>query len=331
MIRRLAAQIPGTDVRESERMIMFPSGGTVQVKSADNPDSLRGEGLDYVVIDECAFVKEDAWTEALRPSLADRKGQALFISTPKGRNWFWRLWSNSDNKTWKSWRFTSYDNPFLDPSEIDAAKQLLPERTFLQEFMADFVLDGGGVFRNIRKLATGQFQPNGMHQHTYIFGIDWGRSDDFTVVTVYDLTAKTLCHIDRYNHIDYNIQANRVRALSEKFRPLAIVAETNAMGMPILDTLRREGLPIVPFTTTGASKQIAIDALALAFEREQLTMIPDETLLTELESYTSERLSSGVTRYDAPLGMHDDCVMSLAFAWYGATNSGRRKASSKEY
>lgn len=103
------------------------------------------------------------------------------------------------------------------------------------------------------------------------------------------------------------------------------------MGMPILDTMRRDGLPIVPFTTTSASKQIAIDALALAFERSQLQLIPDETLLTELEAFTSERLPSGATRYSAPDGMHDDCVMSLAFAWYGATNVGRRKASAKEY
>ena len=81
MIRRIAVQIPGCDVRESERMVTLPTGGTVQVKSADNPDSLRGEGLNFVVIDECAFVKEDAWTDALRPALADRKGGACLLYT----------------------------------------------------------------------------------------------------------------------------------------------------------------------------------------------------------------------------------------------------------
>jgi hypothetical protein len=132
MIRRIAVQIPGVQIRESERMIVMPGGGTVQVKSADNPDSLRGEGLNFVVIDECAFVKEDAWTDALRPALADRKGGALFISTPKGHNWFWRLWHSANGADWKAWRFTSYDNPFLDGKEIDAARSQLPERTFSQ-------------------------------------------------------------------------------------------------------------------------------------------------------------------------------------------------------
>ena len=155
MIRRIAVQIPGVQIRESERMIVFPSGGTVQVKSADNPDSLRGEGLNFVVIDECAFVKEDAWTDALRPALADRKGGALFISTPKGHNWFWRLWHSANGADWKAWRFSSYDNPFLDGKEIDAARSQLPERTFSQEFMAEFVEDAGGVFRNVKAWRQG--------------------------------------------------------------------------------------------------------------------------------------------------------------------------------
>lgn len=320
-------------INKSDRTVETARGGFLGVYSGDNIDSIRGEAFHLIVMDEAARLPEDAWTDVIMPTLADYDGDAVLISTPKGRNWFYNEWQKgrAGRDDIHSWKAPTTDNPM--PTIRKAAnkvREIVSERTYRQEWLAEFV-ESGGVFRNIRQLATGVFQPNGMHQHTYIFGIDWGRSEDFTVVTVYDLTAKTLCHIDRYNHIDYNVQAGRVRALAEKFRPLAIVAETNAMGMPILDTMRREGLPVVPFTTTSASKQIAIDALALAFERQQFTMIPDETLLTELEAYTSERLPSGATRYGAPDGMHDDCVMSLAFAWYGATNAGRRKASSKEY
>ncbi len=91
MARHLARQIPNADPSESERLIVLPGGGEFQVKSADNPDSLRGAGLDGVVVDEAAYVKEEAWTEALRPALSDRRGWAMFISSPNGYNWFHTL------------------------------------------------------------------------------------------------------------------------------------------------------------------------------------------------------------------------------------------------
>ena len=84
------------------------------------------------------------------------------------------------------------------------------------------------------------------------------------------------------------------------------------------------GLPVIPFTTTNASKQIAIDALALAFERGTLRILPDEVLIGELEAYSMERLPSGMLRYGAPDNGHDDTVMALAFAYSGASKTGRR-------
>ena len=96
-IVRLTRQIPLAEVRRGDMMVALPSGGTVQVRSADDPQSLRGEGLDFCVLDECAFMREEAWSEALRPALSDRQGRAMFISTPKGRNWFWRLWQRGQD------------------------------------------------------------------------------------------------------------------------------------------------------------------------------------------------------------------------------------------
>jgi phage terminase large subunit-like protein len=131
--------------------------------------------------------------------------------------------------------------------------------------------------------------------------------------------------MDRFNQIDYHIQAGRIQAMADRFRPDAIVAETNSIGIPMIEQLQRLGLPIVPFTTTNASKQIAIDSLALAFERGQLRIIPDPVLMAELEAFTMEKLPSGMLRYSAPSGGHDDTVMSLAFAWHGMT--GRSAAT----
>ena len=322
MLKRLALQIPGVAVREMDRQIALPSGGSVQVRSADNPDSLRGDGLDFVVLDECAFIKEDAWMEALRPALADRQGRALFISTPKGRNWVWRLWQQADDAEWQAWRFTSYDNPYIKASEIDAARRSLPERVFQQEFMAEFLEDGGGVFRRVLDAVLAAPQEKAQHGHEYVIGVDWGKSSDFTVLTVVDATTGEVCCMDRFNQIDYAVQVGRLQALTERFNPYSVIVERNSIGEPLIEQLVRMGLPVQPFQTTNATKAQAIDALSLAFERGEIRIIDDAMLIAELQAYEMERLPSGLLRYSAPDGMHDDCVMSLALAWQGREQSG---------
>jgi len=147
-VRLLAAQLPGVEIRQGELMVAVPGGGTVQIRSADDPQSLRGEGLDYAVLDECAYMKEAAWSEALRPALSDRKGGALFISTPHGLNFFRDLWLRGQDDAypdWQSWTFKTIDNPFIDPDEIAAARASMPSRIFMQEYEASFLEDNPGA------------------------------------------------------------------------------------------------------------------------------------------------------------------------------------------
>jgi len=322
MAKNIAWQIPVARIKESERLVTIPGTGMFQVKSASDPDSLRGEGLDFVVLDEAALIKEEAWTNSLRPALADKKGEALFASTPKGRNWFWRLYERarqSDNGEWKAWSFPTSSNPYIDPSEIEAARELLPELVFLQEFLAQFLEAIGAVFRSIVANATAVGQEeqiaNGEGRHDYAFGVDWGKHEDFTVLHVLDLTEKALVKQDRFRQIDYALQTRQLKALYECFHPITIIAERNAMGEPLIEQLLRDGLPVQPFLTTNASKAQAIDALALAFERGDIKIIPNQTLIAELQAYEAKRLPSGLLRYSAPEGAHDDYVMALALAW----------------
>ena len=147
-LRLLAAQIPQTEVRLGEQMALLPTGGTVQIRSADDPQSLRGEGLDYAVLDECAYMKAEAWNEALRPALSDRKGGALFISTPHGLNWFRDLWQRGRDAAfpdWRAWSFKTADNPFIDAAEIAAARASMSSRIFMQEYEASFLEDNPGA------------------------------------------------------------------------------------------------------------------------------------------------------------------------------------------
>jgi len=318
LVRRLAAQVPGTEIRQVERIATLPGGGTVQVRSADNPDSLRGEGLDFLVMDECAFIKEAAWSEALRPSLSDREGRALFISTPKGRNWFWREYQKglASEPGYSSWRFETSDNPYIPPDEIEAARYSLPDRIFRQEYLAEFIDDAGGVFLGVMAAATAEraeYDP----EHSYVMGADWGKHNDFTVISVIDATAGAMVEMERFNQIDYTLQVGRLQALHARYPGASIIAERNAMGDPLVEQLLSLGLPVSPFTTTNASKKSAVEALALAIERGDLRVLPDPILVGELQAFEAKRLPSGMLRYEAPDGMHDDTVISLALAWYG--------------
>jgi len=130
--------------------IKLVNGATISLKGADRPETMRGVSLTFLVMDEYADMKPDVWEQILRPALADQKGHALFIGTPMGRNHFYELYKYaemSDDETYKGWHFTSYDNPILDPSEIDIAKKSMSSYAFRQEFMASFEATGSEMFK----------------------------------------------------------------------------------------------------------------------------------------------------------------------------------------
>ena len=130
--------------------IKLVNGATISLKGADRPETMRGVSLKFLVMDEYADMKPDVWEQILRPALADQKGAALFIGTPMGRNHFYELYKYaemSDDETYTAWHFTSYDNPLLDPSEIDIAKKSMSSYAFRQEFMASFEATGSEMFK----------------------------------------------------------------------------------------------------------------------------------------------------------------------------------------
>jgi predicted phage terminase large subunit-like protein len=146
-----------SDKDEVERRIQFPSGGAITVKSADRPDSLRGSGLHGLIIDESATVKPSAWKESLRPALSDKQGWAMFFGTPKGFNWFHDLWHEAPSRLdWMAWQRPSQDNPLITEAELEEARKDVGTFAFEQEYLAQFVTDGAGVFDRawLTKLVT---------------------------------------------------------------------------------------------------------------------------------------------------------------------------------
>jgi len=322
-VRRATAGVVERVDSQQHRLELF-GGGVLEMWSLDTPDVARGRKYRTVVIDEAAMVRhlEEAWNAVLRPTLVDLRGGAWFLSTPKGLNFFKRLYDRGADPgypDWAAWQMPTVSNPYIPPDEVEDSRRTLPERTFEQEFLAQFIEADGSVFRRVREAATATPQDGALEGHRYCVGIDWAKLEDFNVACVVDTTTREVVALDRSNKVDYALQLGRLEALCARFKPDAIYAEQNAMGEPLVEQLQRMSLPVYPFQTTNASKAAVIDGLALALERSELRLLNEDVLLNELLAYQAERLPSGLLRYSAPEGMHDDCVMALALAYYGAS------------
>lgn len=315
-------QIPNVKIRESDWEIVFEdTGGIISFKTADDPDNLRGEGLDFLVVDEAAFCSEEIWT-VLRPSLVDRQGRVLFISTPNGMNWFERFWRRGQEPLrskrfphWKSWQYASHTNPFIPATELEETRQEMTETDFQQEHLAHFLKDEGHVFRHLDRAARARPQPRAIPGHAYVIGVDWGQSNDFTVFSVIDATLREQCYLEASNKVDYKIQGARLNNLNSIFQPDIIHVEINSMGIAIFQWLNDlYTMPLQAFTTTNASKHRLVTALSLTFDNDTLAVLPDDDQLSQLRNFTPKKLPSGVLSYGAPDGEHDDKVIALALA-----------------
>lgn len=316
--KTLAPILSGSN--KSEKTLTLITGGVIEFWTLEDPDAGRSRKYKRAIIDEagmCAAL-HDQWPEAIRPTLADYQGDAWFGGTPKGRNFFYEAFQRGQDPLqteWRSWQMPTGANPYIKPEEVAAMKAEMPERKYLQEIEAQFLDDAGGVFRNVRACAIGQ-RKDAVDGRQYVGGVDWGRSNDYTVISIFDTEAQEQVYLDRFSGIEYSLQRQRIADTFRLYPNLALYAESNSIGQPNIEALQRDGFYVVPFVTTNASKAQAVESLALALERQAVTLINDAVLISELEAYESTRLPSGLYRYDAPQGLHDDTVMATMIAWF---------------
>ena len=315
----LVKSLPGVTVKIGDLMVTFPTGGWIQFKSADSKDGLRGEGLDLVILDEAAFIKKGVWSKVVAPALIDHKGSAAFLSTPFGLNWFHDLTIKApDLDDWTYWHKTTFDNPLLDPAEIEGWRQTMTERDFQEEVLAAFNEEGGSVFRYIKDAATATLQNGPAEGRRYVMGVDLARHVDFTTIVVMDGTTRAVACIDRFNEIDWKVQVGRVTALADRFDVAAILIDETGVGGPVVEELRRAtNRAIYGITFNNANKLDLVQSLALAFEQHTITIPDDEVFVGEHMAYQCERLPSGLLRYGAPEGLHDDYVTGMMLAHHG--------------
>jgi hypothetical protein len=310
---------------ENEHRIELVTGGSIDFWTLEDAseNTARGRRYAQAVVDEAAGVKNlvSIWQRLIRTRLSDYRGGAWFLSTPRGMNDFKVLYDygqDPNRPEWMSWKMPTSANPFIHADEIESARQELTEARFSQEYLGEFINWEGTVFRKIREAVKSDCLRNNPESgHQYVIGVDWGRSIDFTVFVVLDITIASVVAIDRSNQVNYSLQRGRLEVLRDKWHPIQIIAEINSIGQPIIEQLEKDGVRVNPFLTSNASKAEAVESLALAFERSQISIPDDPTLISELESFTGTVLPSGMIRYAAPEGQHDDIAMGLVVAWHG--------------
>lgn len=302
--------------------ITLVNGRKILLRGADNPDSLRGVSLTYVVLDESAFIKEDTWQKIIRAALSDKKGRALFISTPSGRNWFYdlfKLGQSGEDEEYKSWHFTTADNETIDPKEIEAAKRTLSSFAFKQEYLSSFDTAGADVFK-AEWIKEGPLPKDG----SYVIAIDLAGFEnlsdgsqnkkrlDETAMAVVKIGHDNKWYVDKIEHGRWDIKETCMRILKNirEYRPIQIGIERgtamNAVMGVLQDMMRQYNTFAHIQTLTHGNKKKTdrvIWALQGRFEHGHIVLNEDE----DFEEF-KDQLVMFPTK-----GVHDDLVDALAY------------------
>ena len=323
----------GVNIKIGDMEVTFPSGGSISVKSADNPQRLRGEGLNYLVMDEAAFVREETWTEVLRPTLTENKGQALFISTPIGMdNWFYHLWEKAETaEDWARFQYPTVANPIIDPAEVESAREDLGELVFAQEYLAEFISEGAQIFRsswfNYYKPGVGTLWADGKKYKeselqrfaTVDLAVSTKESADYTVISCFGYHADDdkLFMLDMFRD---RVEAPDIVPQIERMVGIHnlewVGIERAGYQLAIVQFARRQGIKIKELRADKDKRSRALP-LSAKMERGLVYFPKNADWVSEVER---ELLTF-------PIGVHDDIVDTLAYA----TLAGNKKRKWQAY
>ena len=307
---------------ENTATMTLTNGRRISLKGSDRPDTLRGVGLAYVVLDEYASMKVEVWEQIIRPTLADVKGGALFIGTPAGKNHFYDLFLEAEKEDdWDTFQFNSTDNPLIDPEEVAVARRTMSTQAFRQEFEASFVSFTGGIFKS-DWIKTDKEEPeNG----NYVIAVDPAGFEKVEQErgikgSKLDETAIAIVKINGDQWWVKNILHGRwsIKETAKKILDSAIDVQATTVGiesgalknaiLPYLeDEMRAQGrwVPITDVTHGGKKKADRITwALQGRLEHGKITFNPDQNYIKDLETQLIEFPTKGT---------HDDIIDALAY------------------
>jgi len=294
----------------TESWIELASGGRIWFKGSDDPDNLYGEDVYAAVVDEATRCKEEAW-HAIRSTLTATRGPVRIIGNVRGRkNWAYRMARRAEagEPDMAYHRLTAHDAVeagILEASEIADAERSLPADVFKELYLALPSDDGGNPFG--MKAIADCILPSLSTAPTVAFGIDLAKSQDWTVVCGLD-DQRRLTVFERWQS-DWGQTRTRILDL---ISGLPALVDSTGVGDPIVEDLQRKHGDVRGFRFSSQSKQQIMEGLSVAIQRQEVGF-PEGTLSQELETFEYVYTRTGV-RYNAPDGLHDDCVCALALA-----------------
>jgi predicted phage terminase large subunit-like protein len=313
-LKRMIPPLALASKNEQELSVELINGARIYLKGAEDPDRLRGVSLSGCVIDEAAYVRQDAWTMVLRPALSDQQGPAWFITTPAGENWFTdalKAAESGEDPEGSGFRFTTAEGGRVAESEIEAARRTLGPELFRQEYGAEIVdLRGLAIIR--REWFSYYSIEASPIIHRGLCSVDAnfkeGENNDYVGITIWGCNGKKMYLRGAANQkIGFVDTLALIRSLWERWRFVELLVEDKANGSAIIDQLKREarGYTIIACDPKGG-KTARANAAAPYYE-QGLVLHPTE--MQHLRTLEEQLLSLGV-RKDG----HDDLADSATQA-----------------
>lgn len=305
-----------------QQKILEIKNAYIDFRSADNPENIEGFGYDKFFLNEAGIIlkNEYLWNNAIRPMLWDYKCHGVIGGAPKGKGVFFELYNrgNDPEQTdYKSFTFTSFDNPHVQHAVILEDIKSMPERVVNQEVYAHFLDDSGVVFRGVSEICTLEPQEP-IANELYVMGCDLAKVQDYTVLTVYRRKNNEQVYQMRFNKLDWPYQKEKIKGLSDKYNKALIYMDSTGLGEPIYEDLARAGVPIEPIHFTNEQKRMMIEKMSNWIELKNCKMLKLEETINEFNAFTydySEKTDR--VMYNAPPGFHDDIVFSHSLAIWG--------------
>lgn len=363
-----ASKLPLKRMSIARREIYFNSGGSILIRSAVKPENLRGFSLDLLLLDEAAFYHngDDVWWSVLSPTITTTRGKAVFLTTPNGKNWYYKLVtsaqdsSNPLSEITKVWNFPSITSPRQDVETLEILKQSMPSRKFREEYLAEFLSDGGGVFAGVDRAATTDKLMKPLDGHTYVCGIDIGRNNDATAITFIDKYTREQVYGERFTNLGTVETVRRIITLLDIWHPEIASVEKNGVGEHLITLIKEvlrgtlddatldlimlgdnigtnsdvimNGIKLKSIHMDNTKKCYMVERLATDIEYGRFHILSENTdygmiQIEEMSTYVQKRTANNfnVTYGAQSKTEHDDTVSALYLAYDNVPKAKRFK------
>jgi hypothetical protein len=330
VLRQLPPQFlkkPAPPATANDLILELVNGTRIEFYSSTNPDSMAGEGVAYVVMDEAALQSENTWVQIVRPTLMDYGGGAFFISTPRGRNWFWEIDKRGSDPrfpNYKSYHFRSHDNPYLAREELEEMEATMADVFYRQEVLAEFIDGAASIFMVDPDTVLEDVTPLVPGSHV-IMGVDLAKKYDFTVLTAADLETRLPVFHDRFKERSWPVIREEVKTqVGELIRAgasaVTVMVDSTGVGDVIFDDLDESGMDVVGIPFSQQWKHKAVKLLSADLQQGGAFIL--EAQRHEFEAYEYEITKAGNFIYSAPEGGHDDEVSAKLLEHWGIVHEG---------